>query len=185
MKELIARLLAEQKARQFADFAGTHVEGEIPLRQGLMNEAVAGVLAGRILPMGLRGVRVMVTTGNRIILDLQHGNFFLPKRVELVFPGQAILSQDPVLRVGLRVGGVAGLLTGLVGALFPGKLPDGVSLGGDHVAIDTRRLLASRNLAEYGPLLQSLRFQSDTGTLCIGFTVVVPPLEGVRPLNHA
>lgn len=173
MKELIERLIAEQKASGFRDIAGTHVEGRVPLTQALMNEAVAGALRGKNLP--LKGATILVTTGNRLIIGLQHGILFAPKRVEITFPPQANLAEDPILRMRLHLGGLGGVLAGFAAALFPGKFPEGVSLSGDQLAIDMRRLLQSRNLGEFAPLLRSLRFQSETGTLWFGFTVAVPP----------
>jgi hypothetical protein len=159
-------LLQRQQRDGFPDLTGTEVGATIPVSERLINE----VLSQMIPPGGrVREVRFTVAEGNQVTAEIRlSGPSFLPA-IPLTFAieDQPRLPERPTL--GLRLQRSAGLVA-MTASLLPGiadRLPAGITLDGDRLQIDLRRLLADRNAAGWLDYATDLRVNTRAGAVIL------------------
>jgi hypothetical protein len=155
MNPALVSILDDLRRRGFADLAGSRAAIDLAIPQALINQAVAGALAGS--QGRLRGVTVTIHPGYRFHLDLQLSLGFIRSiPVEAVIDRQPELPGSPVIvfRFRLLLRGLAAL-AGSVASFFK-VLPAGVRLEGDHLFLDLRPLLDRAGASDLLPLLSEL-----------------------------
>ena len=167
-------LLQRQQRDGFPDLAGAEIVATIPISERLINEAVAAMLP----PEGkVRSVRVAVEEGNQVTAEIRlSGPRFLPAiPVSVAIEHQPQLPERPTL--GLRLAKASGLVA-MVASLFPAiasLLPPGVSMDGDRIRIDIRRLLAERNLEHWFAYVTDLRVNTRAGVVVLDVRARIGP----------
>jgi hypothetical protein len=166
MESAFFELLQRQQADGFPDFAGTEASATIPISERVINEA----LSRRIPSDGrIREVRITVQDGNQATLEIRlSGPSFLPAiPVRVAIEDQPLLPDRPTLE--LRLQAAAGLLA-MAGSLIPAltaSLPPGVTMNGDRITIDIRRLLAEQKMETWLNCLTDLRVNTRAGALVV------------------
>jgi hypothetical protein len=166
MDPALVTLLQDQQRGGFPDFAGSEVNATIPVSERFVNTVVS-----RLLPTNgkIRGVQIKVEDGNQFTAQIQpSGPSFLPSiPVTVSIEDQPLLPDRPTL--GLRLMKTSGVLA-LAGSLIPSLgtfLPPGVTLDGDRITIDIRRLLAERKLESWLAYFTDLRVNTRAGALVL------------------
>jgi hypothetical protein len=174
MESAFFELLQRQQADGFPDFAGTEASATIPISERVINEA----LSRRIPSDGrIREVRITVQDGNQATVEIRlSGPSFLPAiPVRVAIEDQPLLPDRPTLE--LRLQAASGLLA-MAGSLIPAltaSLPPGVTMAGDRIRIDIRRLLAERKMEAWLDYLTDLRVNTRAGALVVDLRAKVRP----------
>src|SRR5262245_53381561 len=169
-------LLKRQQAEGFPDLAGTEVAATIAVSARLVNEALSQSLSsGR----RIREVLVKVEDGNQLTAQIRlNGPSFLPAiPVTFVIEDQPLLPDRPVL--GLRLQKASSLMA-MTASLIPavaGMLPPGITLDGDRIQIDIRRLLAERQMDAWLNFLTDLRVTTRAGAIVLDVRGKVGPKQ--------
>jgi hypothetical protein len=168
-------LLQRQQSDGFPDFAGAEASATIPVSERLINEAVSRQIPsdGRI-----REVRITVQDGNHATAEIRlNGPSFLPALpVSIAIEDQPLLPDRPTL--GLRLMKASGLVA-MAGSLIPAltaSLPAGITMDGDRITIDIRRMLAERKMEAWLAHLTDLRVSTRAGALVVDLRAKVRPL---------
>jgi hypothetical protein len=164
MHPVILDLLQRQQRDGFPDLGGTEVAATIPIADRLINELIA-----ELLPKGkVREVQVQADDGNRVTAKIRLStSSFLPAiPVTLAIEDQPDLPERPVL--GLRLSGPSGLVAMAASAL-PSMvtLPPGISIEGDRIRIDIRRLLAERSMEDLLAYVTDLHVNTRAGAVVL------------------
>jgi hypothetical protein len=138
---LFERLLESR----FRNLAGMRLSAQVPVSDALINDLIAENLSvGSTL---VRDVKVKAHSANRVDVFVQTGWSFLPPiKVAVTIDRQPRMPDSPELF--LRWMAPAGL-TSLASRLLPlaTRLPAGISMDGDLIAVDMKVLLESRGVA--------------------------------------
>lgn len=166
MRDLVERIITEQRAAGFPAFRGTRISGSIPVPEPLIND-----LAREKSPRNARVERITFLPGNRVVVDLsvQITIFRKAIQIELILPEMVDVAENPVFPV--RVMGSIALLGTIANAL--GQLPQGVTINGGIVSVNLRTFLQKDGNADLLNYLRRLTFVSDRGVLFVGFAVKV------------
>jgi hypothetical protein len=164
MHSVILDFLQRQQRDGFPDLGGTEIAATIPISDRLINELIA-----ELLPKGkVREVQVQAAEGNRVAAKIRLSAMgFLPAiPVTLAIEDQPDLPERPIL--GLRLSGPSGLVAMAASAL-PSMvtLPQGISIEGDRIRIDIRRLLAERNMEGSLEYVTDLRVNTRAGAVVL------------------
>lgn len=169
-------IFERQRQTGFRDLAESEVTATIHLSERLVNELVADLLPteGKV-----REIQVRIEDGNRLIATVRlSGPSFLPAvPVTLDIDEQPQLPERAVL--GTRISLPSGLMfmaTSILPSLV--KLPTGISLDGERIRIDIRRLLAQRQMESWLEFVTDLRVTTRAGAVVVNFRSTVP--SGVR-----
>jgi hypothetical protein len=154
MHPAIQRLLDTQLRDGFPDIRGTDATLTIPFSDRLVNETIAAFLPanGKV-----REVTIASHDGNRFTARVRTGSIWIPPMsIELDIEKQPGLPDDPTLTLKLShsskfVALAASTLPALV------KLPPGITVIGDRIRIDIRRLLAERGVDAWLAYVSELR----------------------------
>lgn len=161
----LAEIVDKLRASRFRDVSGFRVTATVPLSEHLVNDLITASLrqGGMVReasvhpqPQDRLNVRVKLTRPE-----------FLPAiSATLLIERQPELPQSPSLV--FRVTGLPGFLA-LAGPLvsIQSRLPPGVRLEGDLLALDLRELAAQYGQAEMFGYLRRLRVSSEAGRLLI------------------
>ncbi len=166
MRDLVERLITEQRASGFPALSGTRVSGSIPVPELLVND-----LAREKSPRNARVERIVFLPENRIVVDLsvQISIFRKSLQIELILPEVVDVAENPVMPI--RVLGSFALLGQIANAM--GQLPQGVTINGGIVNVNLRTFLQKDGNADLLDYLRRLTFVSDRGVLFVGFAVKI------------
>lgn len=157
--------LLDQRARGFADFAGTDIAATIPIADAWLNEQIA-----RSLPADgvVRELQLRSRAGNAMAARVRvtKGSITLPIEVVLAIESQPDLPHRPTL--GLRFTEAPMFLT-LGGPLLQmfKVLPRGIAMDGDRVTIDLAALLANYGLSDVLGYVSELRITTADAALVL------------------
>ena len=156
-----------QRQTGFHDLAGSEVTATIHLSDRLVNELVAELLPtdGKV-----REVQIRIDEGNQLTATVRlSGPSFLPAvPVTLEIDEQPDLPDRAVLGSKLALpSGLMFMATSILPSLV--KLPTGISLNGERLRIDIRRLLAERQMESWLDYVTDLRVTTRAGALVVTF----------------
>jgi hypothetical protein len=165
-KDDLLRILRSLQSSGFRDLAGTDVAATVPVSERLLNEFVAGALAGN---RHVREAHVQPEAGNRFSVKVAPRAAMLPSlTIKLDIVRQPELPQSPelVLKMG-TMGGLFGMAT----AALPiaQMMPAGVRLEGDQIRVDLRTFAAQAGASEALSYLKDLRITTDPGRVTLQF----------------
>lgn len=161
----LAELVDKLRASRFRDVSGLSVTATVPLSERLLNDLIAASLrqGGAV-----REASVHPQPQNRlnVRVKLMRAEFLPAMSATLLIEQQPELPHRPLLV--FRVTGLPGLLA-LAGPLvsLQSRLPPGVRLDGDLLALDLRELAARYGQGEFFGYVRRLRLNSEAGRLLI------------------
>jgi hypothetical protein len=173
MSSALLDLLQRQQRDGFPDLAGSEVAATIPVSDSLLNELIATLLSNGGT---VREIRVRAEESNRVTAEIRVSRpRFLPRiSVRVAIEDQPELPARPTL--GLRLMEPSGLL-GRAASLIPyfTSLPPGISIEGDRIRIDLRRLLAERNVEGWLDYASDLRVNTRAGAIVLDVRARIRP----------
>jgi hypothetical protein len=165
MDPRLASLLDRLQTTRFADLSGSEAYTVIRVGERLLNESAAAFVATSTV---VRDLKVHPRASNQIDVQVKLAKpAFLPAfNVTLHIDRQPQLPDQPELV--LRLSGAGGLLR-LAGPAIEssGALPPGISLAGDRVLVDVRRVLQSRGRGDLLEYIEQLQVLSEDGRLVL------------------
>jgi hypothetical protein len=173
MHPVILDLFERQQRDGFPDVSGAEIAATIPISDRLINELIA-----RFLPSGgkIREVQVQAEEGNRVTARVRlSASSFLPAiPVTLAIEDQPQLPEQPLL--GLRLSQASGFVA-IAASALPSMvtLPPGISMDGDRIRLDVRRLLAERQMEKVLEYLTDLRVTSRAGAIVLDIRAKINP----------
>jgi hypothetical protein len=173
MDPVLLDTLQRQQRDGFPDFAGTEVAATIPVSDRLINELIAASL-----PSGgkVREILVQAEDGNRVTarIRLSASNLIPSIPVTLAIEDQPKLPEQPLL--GLRLSHASGFVA-LAASALPSMvtLPPGISMDGDRIRLDIRRLLAERHMDDLLEHLTDLRVNTRAGAIILEVRARIAP----------
>ena len=164
MHPAILNLLEQQWRGGFPDLRGSDVALTLPVADRLTNEAIA-----RLLPEGgkVREVVIESHDGNRLTARVRTGSSLLPAiAVGLEIEKQPALPDDASL--WLKLSHASRFVT-LAASALPAmvKLPPGITIVGDRIRVDIRRLMAERGVESWLAYATELRASTREGAIVI------------------
>ena len=159
---------------ELPEIAGSVFAGEIPLSNALVNRLIVQRLSAAQLPIA--AVRMEAHDGNRLTIVLSMRGSLIPDvtiaaqiEEQPHFPGPAVLWLRwtlPAMRALSFVAAPA--LT------YFKKLPPGVRVDGDRIAVDFAELLRSRGLGELMDYITRVNVTTREGAIVVAFALRVP-----------
>jgi hypothetical protein len=171
MNSVLLDLLQRQQRDGFPDLGGSEVVATIPVSERLVNEAVS-----TLLPPGskVREVEIRAEADNRLTARVRlSASTLLPAiPVTLAIEEQPRLPEHPIL--SLRLAQASGFVA-LAASTLPSMLtlPPGISIDGEHIRLDIRRLLAERKLDGWLEYLKELRITTRAGAIVLYVRVTI------------
>jgi len=171
MNSVLFDLLQRQHSDGFPDLGGSEVVATIPVSERLVNEVLA-----MLLPPGgkVRDVEIRAEADNRLTARVRlSASTLLPAiPVALAIEDQPRLPLEPVLT--LRLAQASGFVA-LAASTLPSMLtlPPGISIEGEHIRLDIRRLLAERKLEGVLEYVKDLRITTRAGVVVLHLKVAV------------
>jgi hypothetical protein len=171
MNSVLLDLLQRQQRDGFPDLGGSEVVATIPVSERLVNEAVA-----TLLPPGgkVREVEIRAEADNRLTARVRlSASTLLPAiPVTLAIEDQPRLPEHPIL--SLRLAQASGFVA-LAASTLPSMLtlPPGISIEGEHIRLDLRRLLAERKLDSWLEYVTDLRISTRAGAIVLHVRVAI------------
>jgi len=165
MNSVLLDLLQRQQRDGFPDLGGSEVVATIPVSERLVNETVA-----TLLPPGgkVREVEIRAEADNRLTARVRlSASTLLPAiPVTLAIEEQPRLPDHPIL--SLRLAQASGFVA-LAASTLPSMvtLPPGISIEGEHIRLDLRRLLAERKLDSWLEYVTDLRISTRAGAIVL------------------
>jgi hypothetical protein len=162
------QFIQRQRSEAYADFAGTTLEGSIPLTEVVINELLQGSTVGSSTV--IRQLQVYLCDQNLIVVTGVVHKWFLVKRfeVELWVEPEIDWRRAPRIRFWLPrsslFGSVGHLLT-----TFGFWLPQGVHITGRLIEVDLAEILLKHDLPEPVYWMQFLRLVVVRGRLTASF----------------
>ena len=154
--------------------AGSVFAGEIPLSNALVNRLIAERLAAAHVPIA--AVRVEAHAGDRLTIVLSMRGSLIPDvtiaaqiEEQPQFPGPAVLW----LRWTLPAMRALSFFAAPALSYFK-KLPPGIRVDGDRIAIDLAELLRSRGLEELMDYITRVNVTTREGAIVVAFALRVP-----------
>jgi hypothetical protein len=171
-------LVADKVRRLFGidlpEIAGSVFAGEIPLSNALVNRLIMQRLSTTQLPFA--GVRVEAHAGDQLTIVLSMRGSLIPDvtihahiEEQPQFPGPAVLW----LRWTLPAMRALSMFAAPALAYFK-KLPPGIRVDGDRIAVDLAELLRSRGLEEVMTYLTRVNVTTREGAIVVAFALRVP-----------
>jgi hypothetical protein len=156
------------------DIAGSVFAGEIPLSNALVNRLIMQRLAAAQLPIA--GVRVEAHAGDQLTIVLSMRGSLIPDvtitaRIEEQpqFPGPAVLW----LRWTLPAMRALSIFAAPALTYFK-KLPPGIRVDGDRIAVDVAELLRSRGLEELMDYITRVNVTTRESAIVVAFALRIP-----------
>ena len=171
MNSVLLDLLQRQQRDAFPDLGGSEVVATIPVSERLVNETVA-----TLLPPGskVREVEIRAEADNRLTARVRLSvSTLLPAiPVTLAIEEQPRLPEHPIL--SLRLAQASGFVA-LAASTLPSMvtLPPGISIEGEHIRLDLRRLLAERKLDSWLEYVTDLRISTRAGAIVLHVRVAI------------
>ncbi len=171
-------VLADQVRRvlgiELQEISGSIFAGEIPLSNALVNRFIAERLAATQSPVA--AVRVEAHDGNRLDIVLSMRGSIMPDvRIAALIEQQPEFPRPGVLGLRWTVPGMGALTHFAAPALaFFKKLPQGVRVDGDRVAVDLVELLRSRGFGELLDYITRVQVTTREGKFLVEFALRVP-----------
>jgi hypothetical protein len=167
MRDLVEKIINEQRTAGFPALSGTRVSGSIPVPEPLVND-----IAREKAPRNVRVERIAFLPGNRIVVEANVPIAIFRKsvQIELILPELVDVAENPVMQIRV-LGGLA--FIGEIVANLLGKLPEGVTFTGGIVSVNLRTMLQKDGNADLLAYLRRLTFVSDRGVLFVGFAVKI------------
>jgi hypothetical protein len=164
MHPAIQHLLDAQQRDGFPDLRGSEAVLTIPLSDRLVNEAIAA-----FLPPGgkIREVTLQSHDANRMTARVRTTSSLLPAiPVGLEIEKQPTMPDDATLT--LKLSNASKFVT-LAASALPAmvKLPPGITMVGDRIRIDVRRLMSERHLDSWLTYISDLRIGTREGALVL------------------
>jgi hypothetical protein len=159
---------------RFQELAGTHVVGEVPLTDGVINAVIADRLAGMSAPV--TGVRVRARDGDALDVDVTLRNVPLLSTVPVALriDRQPQLPGSPVLTLHWSVAGLGALAR--IAAPFISRfatLPPGVRIDSDHIVVDLAEALRAQGFGDVLGLVTRLEVHTRDGRVVASFELAV------------
>ena len=171
MNSVLLDLLQRQQRDGFPDLGGSEVVATIPVSERLVNETVA-----TLLPPGskVREVEIRAEADNRLTARVRlSASTLLPAiPVTLAIEEQPRLPDHPIL--SLRLAQASGFVA-LAASTLPSMvtLPPGISIEGEHIRLDIRRLLAERKLESWLEYVRDLQITTRAGAIVLHVRVAI------------
>lgn len=178
--------LESERARHFAGLAGSWLDVTLPVRQAMVDAALAQV---RDWPGPLEALGVGIGSDNTLHITAAIKVFGFRKQMHLrvrIAPAM----DDGVVHLFLDDRSLGSSAVAWLGPLF-GKLPEGVTLHGRQISVHVHQLTAQQGLAALARLLTTASFRSEDGILWIDARAEVPESTGLAdvpprlPAGHA
>ena len=171
MNSVLLDLLQRQQRDGFPDLGGSDVVATIPVSERLVNETVA-----TLLPPGgkVREVEIRAEADNRLTARVRlSASTLLPAiPVTLAIEEQPRLPEHPILSLKLaQASGFVALAASTLPSML--TLPPGISIDGEHIRLDIRRLLAERKLDGWLEYLKELRITTRAGAIVLYVRVTI------------
>ena len=152
------------------DLRGAEVRAEIPLTNAVVNRFIAEQLAKRQTP--LVGVQTDALADDSCATQLVAKTRMIPSMTVFTrIERQPEFPSDPVLWLRWSMPGSLSLLAGPAMRFFKTaieqKLPRGISLDGERVAIDVAQLLAERGFGDLVGYIAGLRVRTRPGAFLV------------------
>lgn len=158
MDAFTSQLLAHLQSTAFRDIAGSRVTARIPVSGSLVKMLVAHALEGATGPV--REFDIRPHEGDRFdVLVTLSWPFVPPLKVVATVEQQPQFPASPVLVLRWSLLGALGLLAARVIASL-GKLPAGVRLDGDRLALDIPALAAGGPAVTVLPYVKALELHT-------------------------
>lgn len=158
MQPDVSELLAYLQSSGFRDIAGSRISARIPISRSLLNRVAAQALEATNFPV--RDVDIRPHAGDQfdVVITLSW-RFVPPIKIAFKIEKQPQFPESPVLVLRWSLlGGVGTLASPFISAL--GRLPDGVRLQGDRLALDVSELAARSPGAMLFPYIRALGFHT-------------------------
>jgi hypothetical protein len=164
----VIEILHKQRDLGFPAFAGAEVTVRLPLREGLLNQIIArfAFANGPIGPVKTLSVRLL--SQNRVSVTVGLDHFLLPKTVQIdgALSPTVDFASDPRLLILLAPSGIIGMVFKIILGSRE-DLKSFLTVSGDRIFVDLRKLMLNSGIADLAPLVRSLRFAGETGVLLI------------------
>jgi hypothetical protein len=174
MNATLQDLLKREQLDGYPDFVGSELSATIPVSERFVNEAIS-----RQLPPGgrVQGVRVTVEDGNQLSAEITlSGPSFLPAiPVRCSIEDQPLLPDRPTLGLRLMTASSLVAMAGSFVTSLSAFLPPGVTMDGDRITIDLRRLLTERGFGAWLDYLTDFRVNTRAGALVVDVRAQVRP----------
>jgi hypothetical protein len=174
MMSLVADKVRRALGIELPEVAGSIFAGEIPMSNALVNRLIAERLAGAQLPIA--AVRMEAHDGDRLTIVLSMRGSLIPDvtiaaKIEEQphFPNPAVLW----LRWTLPAMRALSFVAAPALAYFK-KLPPGIRVEGDRIAVDLAELLRSRGLGELMDYITRVNVTTREGAIIVAFALRVP-----------
>jgi hypothetical protein len=165
-------LFREQNAAGFPDLAGTRLTLRLPVSDRLVTRIVSEHLPAS-LP--LRRFELKAEPSNRIklVVQLAKPSFLPTLTIPLDVEQQPVLPASPVLT--LRVASSSAIL-GFAGAALRllDRLPAGITMDGNRIAVDLRLLAGRYDLSDVFDHLEFVELTTEEGRLVLRAEGVLP-----------
>ena len=159
---------------ELPEIAGSVFAGEVPLPNALVNRLIARRLAAAQSPIA--GVRVEAHDGNRLTIVLSMRGSLIPDvTIEAQIEEQPHFPAPAVLWLRWTLPAMRALSFFAAPALtYFKKLPPGVRVEGDRIAVDFAELLRSRGLGELIDYVTRVNVTTREGAIIVAFALRVP-----------
>jgi hypothetical protein len=171
VRELLESLFKQQRTNGFQDLAGTDIAATISISDQLLNEQIA-----RALPQDgfVRDLQLHSRTENEITVTIRvaKGTITLPIDLVLAIASQPEMPHRPVLGLRFKAAPMFLALGGPMLSMFK-LFPQGISMDGDGIAIDTAAVLESHDLSEALRYVTDLRVSTRDAALVLELRIQV------------
>jgi hypothetical protein len=167
-----SHLLAHLQSSAFRDIAGSRVSARIPVSRSLVNMLVAHALKGVTSPV--RSVDIRPHEGDRFdVLVTVSWPFVPPLKVVATVDQQPQFPASPVLVLRWSLLGAVGMLASRVMASLD-RLPAGIRLKGDRLALDIHALAARGPAAALLPYMKALELHTFDDQIVLDVELEIP-----------
>jgi hypothetical protein len=168
--ESVRRLLGVE----VRELPGSLFAGEIPLSNALVNRLIAGRLAAAQLPVA--AIRVEAHDGNRMDVTLSMKTAIVPDmKIAVLIEQQPDFPANPVVWLRWYAPAMSAISRFAGPALaFFGKLPPGIRVEGDRIAVDLAELLRWRGLGELFEYITRVQLTAREGAIVVEFALRIP-----------
>lgn len=159
---------------ELPEIAGSVFAGEIPLSNALVNRLIMQRLAAAQLPIA--AVRVEAHAGDRLTIVMSMRGGLIPDvTIAAQIEEQPQFPGPPVLWLRWTLPAMRALSFFAAPALaYFKKLPPGVRVDGDRIAVDFAELLRSRGLEELMDYITRVNVTTREGAIVVAFALRVP-----------
>jgi hypothetical protein len=171
---LVADKVRRALGIELPEVAGSVFAGEIPLTNALVNRLIMQRLSAANLPIA--AVRVEAHAGDRLTLVLSmRGALFPDVTIGAQIEEQPQFPGSPVLWLRWALPAMRALSFFAAPALaYFKKLPPGIRVDGDRIAVDFAEVLRSRGFEELMAFITRVNVTTRDGAIVVAFALRVP-----------